>query len=147
MTDYVGAVAAIKAMLVANWTTTPIAYANERALDAVDDNGDPVPWLFCEIISSGSDVVGSGVPGNQVILYQGLIKLHVFIPTGTGIETGFTHAVALGDIFKNQVFYNGTAGRYVRTLFPRIGEGEANSEDGAWFSVTATIPFEYWHRG
>ncbi len=147
MADYVGALAAIKARVTGNWTTTPLAFSNENMPDPKDTDGNPVPWVFFEIVSSGSDVVGSGVPGNQVIRYQGLIKCHVFVPTDTGIEVGFTHSVALGDIFKNQVFYNDTDGHYVRTLFPRIDEGTANSDDGLWYSVTATIPFEYWHRG
>lgn len=147
MADYVGAVAAIKTRLIDNWTTTQVVYANENGLNPVDDNGTPTPWVFAEIISTGSSIVGTGTTGNQTIVYDGLIKLHVMVPVGTGIETGFTHAVALGEIFRNQVFYTATAGRYVRTLVPRIDEGNANSEDGLWFSVTATIEFQYWHRG
>ena len=147
MADYVGAIAAIKTRLVENWTTTQVAYANESALNPVDDNGNPVPWVFCEIVSDGSEIVGTGVPANQTIRYDGMIKLHVMVPIGTGIETGFTHAVALGEIFRNQLLYTATAGRYVRTWVPRISEGDANSEDGLWFSVTTTIDFEYWHRG
>lgn len=147
MPDYVGAVAAIKTRLVDNWTTTQIAYANETTLNPTDTNGNPTPWVFCEIVSSGSNIVGAGTIGSQTIVYDGMIKLHVMVPVGTGIETGFTYAVALGEIFRNQLLYTATAGRYVRTLTPRIDEGDANSEDGLWFSVTATIDFEYWHRG
>lgn len=148
MPDYAAAVAAIKTRAASNWTTTPLGFLNEADPAKEDSQGEPTPWVLCEIVSSGSTVVGTGTPGNQTIVYDGLIKFYVFIPAGTaGTGIGFTHAVALGDLFKNKLFYNDTPGFYVRTGFPYVEDGDAGSEDGNWFGVTATIPFEYWHRG
>lgn len=147
MADYAGAIEAIKSLAL-TWTTAPIGFLNEAAPSTVDENGNPAPWVLVEVVSLGSDVLGSGVPGNHVISYDGLIKAYVFIPTGTiGTGVGFTHAVAIGEIFKNKLFYNDTPGCYVRTGYPRVEDGNASSEDGNWFGVTATIPFSYWHRG
>lgn len=158
--DYAGALAAIKQRFVDQWTTggrptTPIAFVNEAAPSMVDPaSGNPVPWVMFELLSSSSTNMGSGVPGNQVIAYDGLIKAHVFVPTGAGDGTtdavagAMPLALAAGEIFRNKVFFDGvTPGCYVRTLTPRIDEGDATSNDGAWFAVTAAIPFEYWHRG
>lgn len=146
MPDYVGALAAIKSRLLENWTATPVGFINETSPETTDENSNPAPWVLAEIVSSGSTGPSMGTPGNQIYIYEGLIKLHVFVPAGSGIETGFTHAVALGEIFRNKLFYDETPGYYVRTWTPRIDEGDASSDDGLWFGVTATINFEYWHR-
>lgn len=156
--DYAGAVAAIKQRFVAQWVTdaaptTPIAFVNEAAPSLVNvADGNPVPWVMFEVVSSSSTNMGSGVPGSQVIAYDGMVKAHVFVSTGSGDGTtdagAMPLALAAGEIFRNKVFFDDvTPGCYVRTLTPRIDEGDVTSNDGKWFAVTATIPFEYWHRG
>lgn len=148
MSDYTGALAAIRNRFDANWTTTPKAYLNEGEPVTTDINNNPAPWVFYEIISSGSSVIGSGKSLSQTIVYEGFIKLHVFVPTGTGLETGIGYAVSLGEIFRSKKFYDNDAdGCYVRTWTPSIEDGESASDDGLWFRITASIPFEYWHRG
>lgn len=153
MPDYAGALAAIRSRLEANWTDTPIAWLNEDPPETVDEDDKPTPWVFCEITGTGADIRGAGSPGDHVWLYTGLIFLHVFVPTGAGADIGYQHAVALGEIFRTQEFYNSTPGYAVRTGVveggsgPRIDAGDSGSDDGQWFRVTATIPFEYWHRG
>lgn len=157
--DYAGACAAIRARFVSGWTVddalvTPVAFVNEASDPPVDpDNGNPIVWVFFEIVHNGSFVIGSGTPGAQTIVYDGLVKGHVFVPVGQGVDDGLAKAVAIGELFRNRLFYDDvTAGCYVRSGFdiggqPRIDQGDASSDDGQWFAVTATIPFEYWHRG
>lgn len=147
MSDYTGAVAALKTRLVDNWTTTPFGFVNEAPPATMDANGSTIPWVLCEVVSLGSAVRGAGTPNNHVIVYDGAVKLYVFVPDGAGTETGLAYAVALGDIFKNQVIYDTGNGCYVRTGYPSVEDGNAGSDDGLWFGVTASIPFEYWHRG
>jgi hypothetical protein len=161
MADYAGACAAIRTRFEANWLSgesliTPIAFVNDtqgRGMPAQDAAGNPVPWVFFEIVHNGSYIVGSGTPGQQTVVYDGVIKGHVFVQVGTGVADGLAKAVAIGEIFRNKVFYDTvTPGCYVRSGFekngqPRIDEGDATSEDGQWFAVTATIPFQYWHLG
>jgi hypothetical protein len=148
MPDYAGAVAAIKARVAANWTTTSVAWANDEN-DSVkmNDNGDPIPWVYGEIINTWSGIEGAGKPGSQTWLYDGLISLDVFVPVRTGTALAFQYAVALGEIFRAKLFYDDNAGHYVRSWSPRLDGGDSSSDDGLWWRVTATIPFEYWHRG
>ena len=119
----------------------------------MDANGQPAPWVLFEIVSNGSFQSGMGMPGSNVIIYDGLIKVYVFVPSGQGRALARQLAVAAGEIFRNQVFYaDVTAGCYVRSGYdlqgqPRIDDGVASSEDGNWFNVTSTTSFEYWHRG
>ena len=62
-------------------------------------------------------------------------------------------AIAFGEIFRAAKFYDTvTDGCYVRSGYdlqnqPRIDEGDLTSDDGQWFGVTSTVPFEYGLRG
>ena len=160
--DYAGAIAAIKAYFVANWQTdgvptTAFGFVNEAACKTVDENGAPTVWALFEVLGSGTVLQGSGTPGNQIIIFDGLVKVHVFVPTGVGTGEGdgggMQKALAAGEIFRNRIFYDTvTDGCYVRSGFardgqPRFSQGDVSSNDGEWFVTTATIPFEYRHRG
>lgn len=148
MADFAGAVAAIKARIAAQWATTPVGYMNEGKPQTHNDvSGEPEPWVLVEIVGTGGDIHAAGKPGNRVWLYDGLIHAHVFVPAGTGDATAREHAVALGEIFRGAQFYDDTPGHAVRCWAPRVDGGGNGSDDGLWFRVTATIPFEYWHRG
>lgn len=158
MSDYAGAKAAIRARLVANWPTTQITYQNEQPAAAwppVDGDGLLVPWVHLEIVTSRSGMHGAGKPGSQVWLTDGLILVHVFVPQGTGDALATEYANAVGEIFRAKVFYNAGDGCYVRTWAPRVDEGGPATSagdiewanTGAWFRVSMSVPFEYWHRG
>lgn len=150
MSDYAGAKAAIRARLEANWTTTRITYENETPADPwppVGGDGWPVPWVNIEIASVSSAMRGAGTPGDQIWVTDGFIYVHVFVPSGSGNDTADTYANTIGEIFRAKVFYNAGDGCYVRTWAPRIGPGELSDEAGAWFRVTMSVPFEYWHTG
>jgi hypothetical protein len=147
MADFAGAVAAIKARLAANWSATPIGYMN--GAEPVTRNaatGTPEPWVLAEIVGAGANIHGTGTPGDRVWLYDGLIYCHVFMPKGSGDDVARQHAVALGEIFRNAEFYTETPGHAVRCWAPRVDGGGDGADDGLWFRMTATIPFEYWFR-
>jgi hypothetical protein len=160
--DYAGAVAAIKQRFIDNWQTdgiptTPYGFVNEAAPPTVDANSNPTTWVLFEIVSLTRTNVGHGTPGNNVIVYDGLIKGHVFVPTGSGVGEsdggGVQKALAIGEIFRDALFYdNVTPGCFVRSGYdmqsaPSIDDGDVTSGDGEWFATTASIAFEYWHRG
>lgn len=158
--DYAGACAAIRQRFTDSWKVsgvpiTPVKSVNEPTaeppVDPIEKN--PIPWVLFEIVHSDSEIVGSGTPGQQTIIYRGIIKGYVFTPIDSGTDDGLAKAVAIGEIFRNKLFYNSvTAGCYVRSGYakdgqPRINAGDVTSDDGQWFTTTATIPFEYWHLG
>jgi hypothetical protein len=148
MADFAGAVAAIKARLEANWATTPIGYPNGDPAATRDASGNPQAWVLAEIVGAANTIHAAGKAGSVVYVQDGLIHAHVFVPKGSGDATARTHAVALGEIFRGKLFYDDvTPGHYVRSWAPRIDGGGDGSDDGLWFRVTATIPFEYWHLG
>jgi hypothetical protein len=160
--DYAGAIAATKQRFIDNWVPggterTPYCFINEPDPKKADIEGRGIPWVLFEFVSIDSFANGHGVPGNNIIIYPFLIKGHVMVPSHSGLgetdEGGLVLALAIGEIFRNKLFYDQvTPGCYVRSGYdtlgqPRISEGDISSNDGEWFSVTATIPAEYWHRG
>lgn len=153
--DYPGACAAIETKFKTDWTGTPlerVGLVNDPQPEKADTASLPAPWVLFEILHAGSAQIGNGTPGNSVVVFDGSIKIHVFVPSGEGAQTGRDLAMAAGEIFRKKQFYDSvTAGCFVRTGYdprnqPRINGGEINDQDGLWFVTTATIPFEYWHR-
>ncbi len=151
MADYAGAVAAIKAKFVAEWVTggsptTPVVFQN-AANEYDPSTNTQQPWVYFEIIGSSSGLRGVGTPGSQTWLYRGFIAAHVFVPINSGFELAQTYAVAIGEIFRAKGFYNDGNGAIVRTWSPRTDGGESDADDGNWWRVTCTIPFEFFYRG
>ena len=149
MADYAGAKAAIRSRLEANWTTTRITYQNEAPASPWPPkrpNGSPAPWVNLEIDDIGGGIWTFGTDGNRGWRYDGLIHVHVFVPTGEGDGQADTYAVTIGEIFRAAKFYDDGNGNYIRTLAPMIGRGGSGDDDGKWFRVTMTVDFTYWHR-
>lgn len=155
MPDYAGAVAAIKAQLVADWTTTVIAYVNKQPappFPPIDTTtGNPAPVLVCEVIGSSSMPYSFGNLGNRFFLYDGLIILHVLVPIDEGDARAQQLAVNAGEVFRTQTFYVDPNGSYIRTMAPNPPDGGSKADIeglqiGASFRVSVTIPFQYFHR-
>jgi hypothetical protein len=154
MPDYAGAVAAIKAQLVANWTQTVIVYVNKQPsqpFPLIDQNGNPAPFLVCEVAGSKSDPYTFGSVGNRFFVYDGLILLHVLVPIDDGDARAQQLAVTAGEIFRAATFYVDANGSYIRTIAPNPPDGgsAANIEGvqaGNTFRVTVTVPFQFFMR-
>lgn len=156
MADFAGARAAIIARFVAQWVVdtdprTRIARVNEPPAEPWpprDDNNALEPWVLLEVTAETSGVATMGGPGNNAHRYAGTIAVHCYVPVGRDVDDAFDLAIAAGEIFRNQVLYDDVRpGCFVRTdASPAIGRGQQGDDDGVWYRVTATIPFEYFHR-
>jgi hypothetical protein len=155
MPDYAGAVAAIKARLVANWTQSVIVYVNKQPdqpfppIDPLTNN--PAPFLVCEVAGSKSDPYSFGNTGNRFFCYHGTILLHVLVPIDDGDARAQQLAVTAGEIFRTALFYVDANGSYIRTIAPNPPDGgsAANIEGiqaGNTFRVTVSVPFEFYLR-
>jgi len=147
MADYAGAKAAILARFRDRWTRTPIAVPNGPDIQKTSAEGDLIPWVYFEVVGADSTIKGVGRPGDHQWVYDGLIQTHVFVPIGSGTELADQLAVAAGEIFRAAEFYRETPGCCVRSWSPRCDEGGSGADDGNWWRVTCTVPFEYLHRG
>ncbi len=155
MPDYAGAVAAIKARLVANWTQTLIVYVNkqpDQPFPVIDPStGNPAPFLVCEVAGTKSDPYSFGNLGNRFFCYDGLILLHILVPIDDGDARAQQLAVTAGEIFRAATFYVDANGSYIRTIAPNPPDGGSAADiegvqAGNTFRVTVSIPFQYFHR-
>lgn len=151
MASYAGAVAAMRARFEELWAdTTPISFPNETP--PVDPwppqvNGEPVPWVYFEVIGTGSNIRGAGLRGDNVWLYEGGIYIHVFVPEGYGIADAHALADQAGEIFRAATFYMDGVGSKVLSMSPQTDGGSSDADNGNQFRVTCYIPFEFFHRG
>jgi hypothetical protein len=143
-----GALEAIEARLLASWTTSRVVLDANNPGDPwppVDSEGIPQPWVFVELDDTDASIIGFGTPTNNTVLDSGICKFHVMVPKDEGLSRARAHAVAIGEIFRETVFFNSESGVQVRTLTPRVGR-EASVDDGNWVSMTCTIEYQFYHR-
>lgn len=157
MGSYGAAKAAVKAALIAGWTTTTIAYQNEvpDPWPPVDGDGWPAGFVYFEMATMpGQAIRGVGVPGDHLSQTNGFIYVHVFVPDGTGEATATQYAETIGELFRSKKLYEAD-GCYLRTWVPRVDEGGSagdNSEiagvnAGNYFRCSMSVPFQYFHQG
>lgn len=161
MPDYAGAVAAIKSRLTTLWVDgsgnplNPIAFANKRPeppWPPIDPaTGNPQPVLICEVVGTRGAPYSFGNVGNRFFVYEGLIVLHALVQIDEGPDRATQLAVSASEIFRAATFYQDANGSYVRTIAPNPPDGGGSAEIegvdvGNLYRVTATIPFEYFHR-
>ncbi len=161
MSDYFGAVSAIKARLVEQWVDgggspkTLIVYVNKQPdppfppIDPI--SGNPAAFLVCEVAGTRSDPYTFGNIGNRFFIYDGLILLHVLVPIDEGTDHAQQLAVAAGEIFRTVTIAIGADGSYVRTIAPNPADGGSSADlegvqGGNTFRVTVSIPFQFFMR-
>ena len=153
MPDYAGAAKAIRDKFAAEWAvlnpTVPIQNQNTDP-PSTEPVWPPVnkAWIYLEVLNTNSEIRGAGKPGNQVWLYTGNIFIHIFVPLNYGIEDLENYAVQAGEIFRAKTFYNafGTGVKLICGA-PQISGGTSDADQGSYFRVTCSIPFEYYHVG
>lgn len=114
----------------------------------MDDGGVPqtAAWALIEVLGTDAQIRGVGLPGSHVVVEDGIVLASVFVQSGTGTAEAFRLAGLVGEVLRVKEFYATEPGVCVRTWTPRISAGGARSENGAWFGVTVTVPFEFWRR-
>ena len=147
MADFAGAAAAIRTLIEAGKPDgLDLAWPNEAS--PLDDSSilQSPAWAMVEVVGTDAGIRGIGKPGEHVVVEDGLVFATVFVQSGMGVTAAFQLAGQLGEILRVKEFYAEGPGVCVRTWTPRISAGGSRSEDGAWFGVSVTIPFEFWRR-
>lgn len=152
MADYAGALAAIRQRFADNWTATPFIFQNTpppggAVWPPVDVSGQPVPWVYFEVLHNTSDLRGIGLPGAQLWIYRGHIFIHVYVPKDYGIADVEQLVVNAGEIFRAKTFYTGAAGQKVQCFAPYPIGGASDADNGSQFVLTCGIQFEFFFSG
>lgn len=128
------AIAAIKARLVANWTTTPIAWPREAFTLPYGGGGETLPWVRFDPDATLSDRIGVA----QAYDRSGRVLLEVLIATGSGYEAAAALRQALTAIFADQLF----AG--LRTEVEEDNSNSGDSDDGNYHVSYIAIRWQEW---
>ncbi len=132
MTAFYDAASAIRSRMQANWSATPIVWENTPS--------EPTPgtaFVFLEILNADAFQASIGAPTSRLYRHTGVIQAHVFTPVNKGTKDALQHADAIAAIFRGQTFSG------VLCFAPRIGGGELADDDGNWWRVTVSIPFQF----
>jgi hypothetical protein len=138
MTGFATAKAAIRAFIEANWTALPVAWQNESFERPRDGDGNALPWVYIEILSTNGDGSAFGSIGKRVKTDTGLVAAHFFYPVGTGDADATAMATQFGEML--QLRSIGTAPA-PRMESPMIDGGGSGDDDGLYFRVSSSIPF------
>lgn len=134
---------AIRARLIASWSTTPIAFENEDTDTAgnVIPPNTQIPWIDVEMTGTlyGQESIGASLQADNRWDEEGILFLHVLVPSGEGAHDARTYAKSLADIFRGLTLLSGSL--EFRDAF--IGRGVPGRRDGNWFSITVSIE---WRR-
>jgi hypothetical protein len=146
MADYAGAVAAMRARFVAAWAAaTKVQFQNEDPPVTPWPPEPAAPWVYFEVIQTASVERGVGLPGSKIWLTTGNIFVHVFAPLNYALPDHLALADQAGEIFRAATFYvDNTVGAKVVSGAPSVGGGASNADNGNWFGVTVSIPFEFY---
>lgn len=145
MADWAGAVAAIRARFTANFTAAPVQYQNEDPPQNPWPPASPLsPWVYFEVLQTASQIRTVGNPGNLSWLTLGHVVAHVFAPKGFALPEHLVLADAAGEVFRGATFYQTDPGAKVICRAPSVQGGDSSSDDGNWFGVTVSIPFEFY---
>lgn len=120
--------------LVANWTTTAIAFENEP--HPLPDT--PEHWVFVEIYGDlfAQMSIGAGSRDTNLWRETGQVLLNVMAPRETGSRLARLYANQLADLLRGKDI------GVVRFLDASIGAGQAGEGDGNYWRMTATIDWE-----
>ena len=129
---------AIRSHLVANWTSTPLAWDNE----AFAKPEPPVPFVLVQVTGSIYEQMTIGAETRQANRFQeeGQLLLTIIVPLGTGSDVARQHAEALATMFRGLTLDASD----IEFLDMSIGLGRAADDDGPWWALPMRID---WRRG
>lgn len=127
--------AAVKGLLEASWATTPLAFENEN----FTRNGGPFVMLEISGTLYGQQSIGAGSGQANRWDEEGVIYLHIMVPTGTGAMDARNYAKSLANIFRGTTLL----GDNLEFMDASIGMGDLADEEGIYWRITLTVDWRY----
>lgn len=139
-------VQAIQAKFTAEWTTTPltqVAFENEQFDLPIDDNANPLEWVYVEIIGGNGYVAGYGNKDNNLVRRSGVIMFHAFTPLNTGGSRAVQLAESAASIYAVKSFSGIQCWAPNPPAPPSSTELGNRAVNGSWWRSYTSIPFQY----
>jgi len=123
---------AVRAHLGANWSETDIAWENENFVPPVEAG-----WVAVEVSGTtyAQQSIGAETQAANRWDEEGVLWVHVFVPTGTGSSTARRRAKAIADIFRGAKLLDDA----LEFTDASIGLGDVGDDAGATWSITVSI--------
>jgi hypothetical protein len=132
---------AVETFLIAQWTATAIYFENIPTDYPRDGDGNPLPFVFVELVGNlyGAASLGSGSDAENLYRENGTVFAHVFVASGSGSRTARGYATQFVKLFKgrelgptnNIIFLGGS-----------IGGGAPGTEDGVYWRLGCNVDYQ-----
>ncbi len=124
--------AAVKTAIASGFSAATVLYENEHYTPPESQTRDP--WVEIEVF--GGDYTQESLGAGDANRWdeRGSIFVHVFVPSGDGMDTTDTLLGLLAAIFKGQEFSGGYEMQDMQT-----GPGALSDELGNWWRTTMTV--------
>lgn len=136
---------AIRKLITENFTAIPASRHSYPNDDQFKLPSPPAHWLRVEVQGTENRVHSVGSPGNRLFLHDGIAWLHVFAPFGTGEDEAGAFADQLGTLLQRRDIPAPTVPQIVRTEDPSVNPGERDSENGNWYRISVSVPFQFFY--
>jgi len=130
---FADAAIAIRARMIALWTSTPIAIENEPF--AIPD--PPAPFLHLSVRGGSATQASVGAPNARLIRREGSVRFTVLAPAQAGSRAARKHADGVAALFETQRFSG------VQCRAASIGDTGPFGRDGLWWQLPVAIPFYF----
>lgn len=122
---------AIEGRFAANYTATPIKYANKKF-----EPPKTTAWVALTILTGIGRQASLGA-SNPLHRFTGVIQIDVFAPEDTGTATARGHADTIGDIYRRQQFSYSSSGT-ITCDTPYITD---RGIENGWHRLVVSIPY------
>lgn len=142
----------VRAVVTSGFTAWPVKWPNERltgyALDEgakpIGADGRKISFVEYEQIGGRTTQQSFGSSGNRVERSPGLLRFYFLVPEGEGTSEAISKADTMGSLFELQEFRLDD-GTMLITYEPSVSQNVAGVEDGSYWVLMLSIPYDYYY--
>ncbi len=127
---------AVKNFVTSTWTECPVYWENENY-----DPAEQSVWMAVEIsgTSYAQESIGAENQGDNRYDEDGILWIHVFVPSGTGSLDARRVAKAAADLFRGARLL----GDDLEFMDASIGLGDQGDDEGTTFRISVSIDWRH----
>lgn len=131
------AIDAIVSRLKDGWTHGSECPINDDLNDGSDAPADGSAFVSMDYPVSNAAQKSIGAPGENVFREEGVARVLIHVPAGSGIATPLQWADEVVALFRAKTFDG------VQTFAPNVATMDASNDVGSYFVVAVAIPYQF----